>query len=700
MKTLPKVKHIVIAVLIVGSLYLPVLSPVLAQEPTAEPASTPEPTSTDEAEVKDITWDELNYDDLRLTVGSSRALINFYVPGDQAFVPGSYTRLTVSHTGTQAEKLATLMVELNDHVLGVIPLTAENDDRGQIQLDILPEHFQTGRNKLRTTLRAGWDPCSRSDQPVEVVLHSEGLLHLEYEIIPTRLDLALYPVPFFELGFEPSVVYFILPDSPTPDDIAVAATVSAGLGRYSAGKIQVRSVTPSELTDEILDSHNLIVIGRPETNTFFSQLSLPLLPRGASSADDHGILQEITSPWNARKAVLVVTGQTYAGIFKAGAALNRQILFPGLKGPLAVIEELLDPPQNAQDVAEPLISDQTFENLGYQDTVIYGTQPTVERFNFSIPRSWQVSENPSLKLLFTHSGILSGTLSTLDVRLNKIPLGSILLDHSNSQDGLLEVELPNWLLESGNNYIEVLVDMSTVTDECLHWTSGQMWVVISRNSTLHLPHEPQSLMLDLADLFQPLTDEANLNDTYIALPETLSQTELDALLNLAVRLGAAAGGNYLALQVRLASDMDLGLKQTHHIVAIGQPSANSLVREVNDSLPQPFLPGGDEPSQIHNPAVIAIDPQRSIGYVQLAASPWNPDKALLVATGTDSTGVQAALNLLARSAGKLKGNLAMIEDEKLIMIDTRPLQASQSDDVTRIVHPDMAVLEALAERWW
>jgi len=504
-------------------------------------------------------------------------------------------------------------------------------------------------------------------------------------------------VPFSERGFEPSVVYFVLPDSPTPDDVTVAATISAGLGRYSAGEIQLKSVTPSELTSEIRDSYNLIVIGWPEANAFLSQLSLPLSLERAGVADDHGLLQELVSPWNPRRMVLVVTGRTYGGVLKAGAALNRQILFPSFKGPIVIVEELLDPPEGEAEILE---ADMTFEDLGYQDTVVYGTRPTSERFYFYMPGAWQMSEDSSLELFFTHSEIFTNTMSTLDVRLNGVPIGSTLLDHSNSKDGLLEVELLSWLLKSGNNRIEVVVDMSTGVDECLYWTSDQVWTVISRNSTLHLPYEPQPLELDLANLFRPLTDEPDLSDTYIAFPEAVNQVERDALLNLAARLGEAARGSYIALQAGQANDLGPDLKQTRHIVAIGQPSTNPLIREVNDFLPQPFLPGSDEPSQARNPAIIAFDPQRSIGFVQLAASPWSPDKALLVVTGTDSEGVTAAFDLLLNRTGELKGDLAMVEDENLITVDTRPLQVNRDVEALQVVRPNTSVLVAIAERWW
>jgi len=311
-----------------------------------------------------------------------------------------------------------------------------------------------------------------------------------------------------------------------------------------------------------------------------------------------------------------------------------------------------------------------------------------------------MSDNPTLKLFFTHSETLSDTISTLSVRLNGVPIGSTLLDHSNSKDGLLEVELPSWLFKSGSNRIEVFVDMSMGEDECLYWTSGQAWTVIGRNSTLHLSYEPQPAELDLANLFRPFTYEPDLSDTYIVLPETLGQTERDMLLNLAAQLGAAARGEYMALQVGQHNDLDSDLRPTYHIVTIGQPSTNPLIREINDFLPQPFLPGSDEPSQIHNPAIITFDPQRSIGFVQLAASPWNPNKALLVVTGTDSEGVTAAFDLLVNRTGELKGDLAMIEDENLITLDTRPLQVNKGGEVLHVVQPDAPVLAALAERWW
>jgi hypothetical protein len=311
-----------------------------------------------------------------------------------------------------------------------------------------------------------------------------------------------------------------------------------------------------------------------------------------------------------------------------------------------------------------------------------------------------MSDSPSLKLFFTHSEVLSNTISTLDVHLNGVPIGSTLLNHDNAKDGLLEVELPIWLLEGGGNRLEVYVDMAFGADECLYWTSDQVWTVISRNSILHLSYEPLPVALDLANLFRPFSYESDLSDTYIALPETLNQSERDALLRLAVVLGGAARGRHLTLRTGQTNDVDPDIKQTCHIVALGQPSTHPLIREVNDFLPQPFVAGSDEPAQVNNPAIITFDPQRSIGFVQLIASPWNSDKALLVATGTDSEGVVAALDVLISRTRELKGDLAMIEDGNLLTSDTRPLQGNGGNETLHVVQPNTSVLVTLADRWW
>lgn len=697
MKAFYSLKPIGIAILVAGSLCLPWPGRLLAQGPGDEPDPAFGLAPSGETRAQDITWEELDYADLELTAGNARQWIYFYLPGDVTFVPGSYLTLVVSHTGAQVEQPSTLTVELNDHVLDIIQLTVEIDNRGQVRVDIPPEYLRTGRNRLVVSLKTAWDPCRRDSLSTDALLHSEGFFHLEYEIIPREPDLSLYPVPFYERTFEPSVVYFVLPDVPTPQDTTVAATIAAGLGRYSSGEVEIRSVTPPELSDEILANHNLIAIGRPGTNTFFSQLSLPLSLAGADFTDEQGILQEITSPWNPRRMILIVTGATDAGMTKAGMALNRQVSFPGFKGQIAIVEELFE---TSEEEVGSLSVDRTFEELGYGDTVVYGTRPTTERFYFYLPRAWQMSESASLQLFFTHSDVLTGTVSTLDVRLNGVPVASTLLDRSNARDGSLEVELFSWLLQSDSNRVEIVVDMSTGVDECLYWTSHQAWTVIGRSSFLHLPYEPLPLTLDLENLFWPFSEESDLSGTTIVLPETMSQAEQDVLLNLSARLGALAGGKSIVLETVQASGLSSELKRTQHILAIGLPSANPLIREINEFLPQPFLPDSDEPVQIHNLAVIAFDPQRSIGFVQLLASPWNPDKACLVITGTDREGVMAAFDLLVNSAGSLQGDLAMVEGENLTTMDTRPLELSQEEEGLQAVRPDTSVLVAQAERWW
>jgi hypothetical protein len=215
-----------------------------------------------------------------------------------------------------------------------------------------------------------------------------------------------------------------------------------------------------------------------------------------------------------------------------------------------------------------------------------------------------------------------------------------------------------------------------------------------------LAYEAQPEPFDLANLFKPWTDEPNLADTYLALPSTLNQIERDIFLDLATQLGAASRGNYVSLKAGFVDQLSDEIKRDYHIITIGQPSINPLIREINDQLPQPFMDSSDEPSQIYNPAIIAFDPQRSIGFIQLLASPWSPEKAILVVTGTDTSGTAQALEVLVNTPGRLEGNLAVVEEEYLTTLDTRPLQPSPGGQLLKSTAPASSIRMAQAERWW
>ncbi|MBI1880989.1 MAG: hypothetical protein HYR94_22645, partial [Chloroflexi bacterium] len=126
----------------------------------------------------------------------------------------------------------------------------------------------------------------------------------------------------------------------------------------------------------------------------------------------------------------------------------------------------------------------------------------------------------------------------------------------------------------------------------------------------------------------------------------------------------------------------------YHVIAFGLPTRNPLIAMLNEQLPQPFVPGEDNLRQEVGSVVYRLPQGFSLGLLQALPAPWNPQKSILVVTGTSLEGMQWALNTLTNDLlyYELRGDLAFIR--------TNYLETFESAKFVR--GPLLAAVEAIA----
>jgi hypothetical protein len=126
----------------------------------------------------------------------------------------------------------------------------------------------------------------------------------------------------------------------------------------------------------------------------------------------------------------------------------------------------------------------------------------------------------------------------------------------------------------------------------------------------------------------------------------------------------------------------------YHVIAVGRPTRNPVLRQINSQLPQPFQPDSDEIDQQLEGVVFRLPPGLNLGLVQLISSPWNEAHAFVAVTGTTDEGVRRAATVLAERHWALKGDLAFIKDGEVTAIDTRGLMRSGLATVVATAAPE------------
>lgn len=664
--------------------------------PTPAPLPTPTPTPAPALYI-DLAFKDLGYGTFELSDLRS-ARVDLDLPRNLAFFDAeSYLDLVLRHTSLESENPLLIRVTLNSAPLAMIALSQENTEQTTYRFSLDKMPLIHGCNRLEISIDNG-GVCDLPVGAFDVVVLDSSSFHLEYSPFRPLLDLALYPVPFYERSFEHEPVYVVLPENPSVTDLSSAATIAAGLGKFSRGEISLISVPDTQVSTEIRNNHHLIVVGRKGANRLLDQLKLPLSLDDPALSDEHGVIQELASPWSPLHIILVVTGGSDEGLEKASQALNRKGHLLGMHGPIAIVEQVLS--SEVARYRQPS-ADFTVADLGYEDEVVYGTRPHSLVYRFQMPPGWTVAEEPRFVLYLDHLDITDTVNSFLDIYFNDVLLDSVLLGEGDVSGEGLEVSLPPTLVRSGLNEVRISVEgRSDGEEECLLLDTKDIWAVFYSHSRFYLPIAPQALEPSLELFPYPFNKHPNLSGMLLVLPDSPGQLDYDVMLKVAAGLGAADRGVALTLNVTTADLVTRENRQDKDLLLIGRPSVHSLLANLNDKLPQPFETGSDLLVPQIEPAVVVQDPSQSLGLIEEMTAPWDSERTVLVLTGTTDEGVDLAGTTLFTQLDRLSGNVVLIDESLGIRaFDTRQrLSASESEPQGSDMNHD--VLIQLSDRWW
>jgi hypothetical protein len=219
----------------------------------------------------------------------------------------------------------------------------------------------------------------------------------------------------------------------------------------------------------------------------------------------------------------------------------------------------------------------------------------------------------------------------------------------------------------------------------------QAWFRIKNSSRIFFAHrEDAGLDLNFSFFPHPFHLNPALTDVAFVLPEISTADDWESALRLAASLGDSASGKTIAPVVMLDSDLTALDSESFQLIALGRPSRNRVIQQVNADLPQPFLPGTDEIKQKLDDVVFRLPRGVDLGYLQLIPSPWDATRAFLAVTGTSEKSIKWAVDVLVSQPWALgSGNLALVREAEINTIDTRVLtRAGLAAAVTTAV-PEM-----------
>jgi hypothetical protein len=666
----------------------PLVPPAQDETPTPTPTQPPQPATTaipleqQPEGTAEITFALLGYENFELHAPLSQRQLIFEMPYRWLATQGAgYIELHYDAHVNDAN-VDVNAVEGDD--FGVIEAYFDGEFAGSfvpdpgtnqaVRLDLPPTAF-ADPTELQHVIDVVYLPgpyCYVDDNMSDrVVVRDSSYLHFNYSKQPINVNLHDFPRPLYQGLFSPETVLFVIPDNYEDTDLETAASLAATLGTSTFGGLDISVAQAGDVTPDILADTSVVAIGTPEANGFTADLySRGVLPTtllddgtiqvtssGQAAMPEDGVIQQIPSEVNgADYAYLVVTGATSEGVNRAALALSSlSSRLIGLQGNVTIISDVVPAePAPASDVL-------TLTDLGLRREVLSGIGVSTTSVSFTVPSTWEFTSPVVLNLIYRHSAVLLPELSDLTIFLNDNQIGSVRLVDASTQSKQVALELPEEDLEAGRNELRFEATLE-VEDPCAPPNLDAAWVRIMGDSTLNLEHIEGEATLDkLENPLTPLRMTSNLGDVWFVLPTEPVQRDLNGMIKIVSRLGEyVAGGGYVPRVSRGTVPEDA--QDAYHFLAIGRPTLNPFIVEINDALYQPFVEGEDALRQEIGNVYYRLSSEYSLGLVQLIRSPWEPQHAIVVITGTTEEGVDLALAAVVEEAAYT--NLTIVGPEQ------------------------------------
>ncbi|MGH8102964.1 MAG: cellulose biosynthesis cyclic di-GMP-binding regulatory protein BcsB, partial [bacterium] len=594
-------------------------------------------------------------------------------------IRGGALEIRFSHSSTLLKE-STMTVKVNDVPAGSVRLTQDNVDNAVWKVKVPTSALKS--DLLAVTflgyLRTTDDPChDLQDAGTWVSIDPESTLRLTARSVPLQANLGLFPFPFYRArSLENPAVLVVLPDGAEVDDWASVLPLASYLGQVANWRdFSVYAIREQELTAELARAYDLIFAGRASQIRWLrgeaNGLPLRLTPEGKFEdrtgnpiPEDHGVIMEVRSPFNAARGVLIVTGTTTEALHWAVQALL-QPAFPSLaRGNYAVIPRL---PQGQVTMAGRDWNRLTIGDLGYGDQIFRGLGKQTSDVVFDLPPNQSV-RSAQVTVDLSHSPFVTTDRSYFNVLLNDVPVKGVYLTSRNEKPTLLQVDLPAKQFHGGRNTVRFQFELRLADKEnCADNAWEQAWGVVHQDTRLSIQFDRSLSSADLATFPSPFEEP-----TLLLLPSQAGPNELAGAFLLMTQLGREIGDKALGISVASAAKADRKDLEKNHVILLGRIGNDPIYQEVASRLPFAFT---DQAKSLQGlPVSLQVLHGQPIGVLEVLPSPWNDTRTALAVTGSEDEGVGWAVIMLSDPVqqDQLAGNVAVIDSTgTLTTLDTR-----------------------------
>jgi len=701
--------QLLIVPIVILSVFSGLVIPARAQgveTPTAAPAVAT-------ASGSDVSLAQINQTEIQLTGPYDSTSVTFGLPANWRLTSGANLTLDMAVSfnamalpGADASAVAiqggTLTVRFNSVSIGVLPLDKNGNVTFSLEIpdEALVSQRPDGRMEVSFILDSGIS-CYVNQQMTIFIRTSSGF-SLPHEEVSPDTSLANFPHPIYQASVFPESALVVIPDKPSAAELQAALTVAAGLGNLTGAGLAMDLTSAGKLTGQQQADNHLILVGKAASLSTLKDLTLPLPAAGGqfkfdNGSADNGVVQMVASPWSPARAVMVVSGNSDAGVVKAAQAVSTGLLRSNASPNFAVVEQVQPDPVKMSVPVDQTLADVSFADSGV--ATIPGKALKTLRFagdgsasyRFYMPSGQTVSPSAYFDLVYGHSALLNYSRSGLVVLINGQPIGSVRMSDATAANANNHVQfnIPASVILPGYNRIEVRANLIP-NDACTNPQLDGLWVTIWPDSNLHMPVTPAQVStlsnVDLSAYPAPFSFQPTLGTTAFVLPHDDLEAWRSAL-KVATFLGNRTKGALFTLAAFYGDEMQDADRAKYSMIVMGRASQLPVVADMNPNLPAPFDKASDVAIESNMQVTFNIPATTPAGYVELFTSPWNPDNLILAALGNSPQGAAWAASALvdAPLRSRLAGNFAVINGTQVLTTDTRLSPYAQVQDTIAAV---------------
>ncbi len=275
----------------------------------------------------------------------------------------------------------------------------------------------------------------------------------------------------------------------------------------------------------------------------------------------------------------------------------------------------------------------TFEQFGLNETTMRGPFDFASLY-FDLPLTWKMKQGASLQFVIDtyYTAATSPTtviqnsnyIGTVEVQYNFATIGSIDL----AREGRTQVDIPipldvlNIATNDQGHSIRLILDSGV---NC--GMNSSTTVVVRSVSQLYMPHDLIDPPVDLRLLPSPFSQNSfNQDSTIIVVPDQPTAEELQTALSISAGFGRMSYNNLIISLIPISQATADVLASTN-LIFVGKAKGLPSLQQI--PLPAP----------VSNGLFVAKGSSPTDGIIQMAISPWNKTKVVMVVGGNDDSGV-------------------------------------------------------------